>query len=423
MGRRGISQGMWRSWLSFSVFVLACGSAQTPVQATGDEGDEVASSEGDDDGTFGSDLAFLRRYHEDLVVLEAADARVAIAPAYQGRVMTSSSGGAGGLSYGWIHRALIASGELTPHMNAFGGEDRFWLGPEGGPFALYFPPGAPFEFERWQVPAPIDTEAWAIASSSPSEVRFTHAMSLTNRAGNTLSVGVERTVRLVDASEIAGEGVRAVAYESDNVITNTGQNAWTRETGLASIWILSMYRPSPRTTVVVPFETGSEEERGAIVNADYFGQVPPERLRVDETAGVIFFRADGRERGKIGVPQPRAREWMGSWDAEHGVLTLVQYTLPSEARPYVDSTWREQEDPFAGDVINSYNDGPPEPGAAPLGPFYELESSSPAAELEPGARLQHIHRTFHLEGEREALDAIARARLGTSLDAIEAAFR
>ena len=59
------------------------------------------------------------------------------------------------------------------------------------------------------------------------------------------------------------------------------------------------------------------------------------------------------------------------------MLTLVQYTRPAGATRYVNSMWAIQQNPYGGDVINSYNDGPPAPGAAPLGPFYELETSSP----------------------------------------------
>jgi hypothetical protein len=87
----------------------------------------------------------------------------------------------------------------------------------------------------------------------------------------------------------------------------------------------------------------------------------------------------------------------------------------------VNSKWELQQQPYAGDVANSYNDGPPAPGAKPLGPFYELESSSPAAALAPGASLEHGHRTLHLTGARAALDAIARATLGAGLDEIERA--
>jgi len=71
--------------------------------------------------------------------------------------------------------------------------------------------------------------------------------------------------------------------------------------------------------------------------------------------------------------------------------------------------------------VNAYNDGPPSPGAKPLGPFYELETSSPAAALAPGQGLTHTHRTFHFEGPEADLDALARQLLGTGLDAIRGA--
>ena len=49
----------------------------------------------------------------------------------------------------------------------------------------------------------------------------------------------------------------------------------------------------------------------------------------------------------------------------------------------------------------------PSPGAKALGPFYEMESSSPAAALAPGASMAHTHRTIHLSGSKDGLDAIA----------------
>ena len=45
-------------------------------------------------------------------------------------------------------------------MNVFGGEDRFWLGPEGGQYALYFKPGDPFDLDHWQVPDAFDWDKW-----------------------------------------------------------------------------------------------------------------------------------------------------------------------------------------------------------------------------------------------------------------------
>ena len=85
--------------------------------------------------------------------------------------------------------------------------------------------------------------------------------------------------------------------------------------------------------------------------------------------------------------------------------------------------WEIQEKPFAGDVVNSYNDGPAAPGAKPLGPFYELETSSPAAALAPGGTLTHVHTTMHFTGSEKALDEIARQVLGVGLGEIGKAFK
>ena len=84
--------------------------------------------------------------------------------------------------------------------------------------------------------------------------------------------------------------------------------------------------------------------------------------------------------------------------------------------------WEFQDKPYEGDVINSYNDGSPEPGAAPLGPFYELETSSPAAALKSGETMKHVQRTFHIRGSETELDPLAKRLLGASLDEIKSAF-
>src|SRR6185436_18912702 len=79
-------------------------------------------------GTFGYDLDFLQQYHKDLIVLGEDNSQVIIVPAYQGRVMTSTADGEKGASFGWINHDLIASKKPSEHMNAVGGEERFWLG-------------------------------------------------------------------------------------------------------------------------------------------------------------------------------------------------------------------------------------------------------------------------------------------------------
>jgi hypothetical protein len=362
---------------------------------------------------FAKDRQFLKEHHPDLVELRSGDAHVLICSAYQGRVMTSSADGKA--SYGWINYDLIRSGKLLPHMNAFGGEDRFWLGPEGGQFALYFKKGEPFDAEHWQTPAAIDSEPFTCTSKTETAATFTRDVSLTNYTGTWFDIGIERTVRLLTKAEVAKQlslnldSLQVVGVQSENKVTNKGKLAWIAETGMPSIWILGMMNASPKATIIVPYKPGE----GKPINDAYFGKVPAERLRIGKTSAL--FTADARYRSKIGVSPDRATGWVGSYDRTTQTLTLVTYDVDPANRQYVNSAWEHQKDPFSGDVINAYNDGPMKPGQPQMGTFYELESSSPAARLAPGSQQTHRHTTFHLQGSAASLNKIAGQILSTDL--------
>ena len=382
-----------------------------------------------DERNFGEDATFLAAHQQTLVLGEQAGGpRVAIVPAYQGRVMTSSAKGDGGTSYGWINYELIETGEKQPQIHVFGGEERFWLGPEGGQFSIFFDTGATFDFSQWRTPPVIDTEPFAVVQKSSRRAAFRHEAELTNYSGTRFAFRIERDVELLDseairsALELGDVPLTAVAYRTTNCLTNIGKEDWSKSSGLLSIWMLGMYKHGPETTVVIPFNKGGESKLGPVVNDDYFGKVPAERLRTGD--GVLFFAADGQFRSKIGLNPQRSTPLCGSYDAAREVLTVVQYNQPSaEVTDYVNSKWELQKQPYAGDVINAYNDGPAEPGAEPLGPFYELETSSPALPLASGASGTHIQTTFHFEGDLKQLDAIARKTLGVSLAEIEAGLK
>jgi hypothetical protein len=378
--------------------------------------------------TFGDDIKFLKK-HTDVVILSdvSGESRVAVTPQMQGRVMTSSAGGSDGLSFGWINRELVACREFEEHINVFGGEDRFWLGPEGGQFSIFFKEGVPFDLDHWYTPAPIDTEPFELVSISERRAVLKKNMQLENYSGTKFDLRVDREVRVLDTDDAVDElgikppkNVKMVAFESINKMTNTGNEAWKKETGLQSIWILGMFNPSPETTVVVPFNEGPESTLGPVVNDAYFGKVPSNRLVISD--GVLFFSGDGQYRSKIGLSPLRSKPVLGSYDATNKVLTIVQYNKPKGVTDYVNSMWELQDEPYKGDTVNSYNDGPPEPGAEPMGPFYELESSSPAAALDPGEKITHVHRTFHLQGSEAELEPVAKAVLGVTIDQIESAF-
>lgn len=396
---------------------------------------------------FNDDVAFLQK-HTDVVILmdKSGQGRVAVLPKMQGRVMTSTAAGPNGYSFGWINRELVAAGKPVLHMNAYGGEDRFWLGPEGGQFSVFFKKGVPFDLEHWYTPTPVDTEPWELVakptrstpslgaeSSSPvsrsrQSVLLRKVMHVRNYSGTMFSLRVERRVQVLerdDALKLLGatadRDVKMVAYESDNEVANIGREPWKKETGLLSIWILGMFNPSPEITIVVPYVAGAQQQLGPVANNSYFGKVPADRL-VDKD-GVLYFSGDGKYRGKIGLSPQRAKTVLGSYDAVNGVLTIVQYNKPEGVEDYVNSMWQIQDQPFRGDVVNSYNDGPTSPGGKPLGPFYELETSSPAAALAPGQSILHTHRTVHFVGSEAQLDPIAKATLGVTIAQIKSALR
>ena len=417
---RAVTKGWVRSLLlaSAGVLALACQSPAAPRTAAKPTMPAPSPPSPPSGKTFEEDVAFLSKHGPVKVLIAANGGRIAISSQYQARVMTSAVG-AGKPSLGFINRPFIEAGQTGTAFDNYGGEDRFWLGPEGGQFGLYFPPSKPFEFEFWQTPHELQEGAWQARDESPPSVTYVHAFSVTNYERRVFQLEVARTVSLLSAEQAAEQlgmplpaSLSFVAFSTRNKLTNAGRDAWQESSGLLSVWILGMFAPVPGTQVIVPFETAGN---GEIVNDRYFGKVPAERLQVNPQKGFLAFRADGQYRSKIGLGPARAKRALGSYSEPAQLLTLVLYTKPSGATRYVNSMWERQTAPYAGDVINSYNDGPPAPGKPPLGGFYEIESSSPAAALAPGESLEHEHQTYHFSGPRADLEALARQVLGVSL--------
>jgi hypothetical protein len=412
-----VAASPWRLVVA-AVVLVAGGSPAGGVNAKGEE------------MTYGEAREFLAG-HTSVIELAGEDgARVAICPEWQGRVMTSTCGGMEGPSFGFINGKFIEAAESDPRFNNYGGEDRMWLSPEGGKFSLWFKPGAAQTLDNWYTPPAMNQGAYQ-QTSGPTDpyYRLTHRMALQNASATEFDLGVTRDARLLsktDLEELFGDaaarmtqdGVKMVAYETVNTITNRGP-ALTVEKGLVSIWILGMLNSGPETVVVVPYRPGDESGLGPPVKSDYFGPVPPQRLKV--TPEAILFRADGNYRAKIGTSQRRARNVLGSMDFAAGVLTLVHFSMPDDPAGcrYMNNMWGlPTPDPYSGDVANSYNDGPPEPGTAGLGPFYEIESLSPAVVLDRGRTLEHHHRTLHIQASPAILDAIAKSVLGVGWEAV-----
>lgn len=351
------------------------------------------------EGSYAYDKQFLQNNGIEFVELCSDDgnARVLAVPAWQGRVMTSCASGPGGRSFGWINHEFIAKRETSPQFNNYGGEERFWLGPEGGDNSWYFAPGAEQVFRNWKVPAPFDTDVFEVSAHSGKSVVFSKEVLLHNAKGIEFRMEMRRRITLLDKDEILAvygpvpEDAQVVAYRSENTITNRGSSPWTEDSGMPSVWMLGMFNPSKTTTVYIPY---NENGSGKVVKDDYFGPMPQGRLKAEK--GVIEFKIDGEFRSKIGVGPDRSLGKVIAIDKEQGTLTALITDIPAPGARFVNSQWGKQDNPFDGDALNSYNDGPTEDGTI-MGPFFEIESSSPAAALSPGESLTHIQTTIHIQ--------------------------
>ena len=136
---------------------------------------------------------------------------------------------------------------------------------------------------------------------------------------------------------------------------------------------------------------------------------------------MIYFKIDGKLRSKLGLPPGSAKDLCGSYDRLTGLLTILKYTVPEGENDYVNAQWGPQDDPYSGDVINSYNDGPTEDGTV-MGPFYEIETSSPGAALKPGESLTHRQYTMHFQADPDKTTEIVENVFGVTLSDITRRF-
>ncbi len=369
-------------------------------------------------GSYGYDAIFLQKHLNHVAELTNKEgAKVLITGDYQGRVMTSTAGGNDGNSFGWINYKLIEQGRMQPQFNPVGGEERFWIGPEGGQYSFYFKKGDDFNFRNWQVPAFIDTLPYAVVSEENDKIVFSHNATIENYSGATFQVEVSRTVRLLNEAALSAklqqpvpDNVQWVAYETENMVKNTGSAEWKKENGLLSVWLLGMFTPSDETVAIIPFK--NIPGAGNHVTDNYFGQIPADRLIMADS--VLLLKCDGKHRSKLGLSPAIAKPVAGSFDFKKNILTCILFSVDTEGN-YVNSKWEMQDEPYRGDAVNAYNDGPLEDGGQ-MGPFYELESSSAAKPLKPGESLHYSQVTCHFEGNYDTLNVLAEKLLGISLD-------
>ncbi len=373
-------------------------------------------------GTYAYDAAFLKKHTTNVLELMSDDSssRILLSAGYQGRVMTSTATGDSGVSFGWLNYDLISARQKRKQFNPVGGEERFWLGPEGGQYSIYFKQNDSFNFKNWQVPPLIDTVSFDVYKSSSTQATFTKAATLKNYSGTTFNINIIRKISLLSKADIEKKlattlpaDIKSVGYETGNTLENAGPKTWTKDKGVLSIWLLGMFTPTPQTTVIIPFTPEPEAKR--FITDNYFGAIPKNRLLVKDS--VLFFTCDGNFRSKIGLSPVIAKPIAAAFDFQNNVLTLVIPQINKKAS-YVNSKWEIQKEPYKGDVINSYNDGKLEDGTQ-MGPFYEIESSSPALDLQAGKSATYSQSTLHLQGSYHSLRQLIKAILHVDIDELK----
>jgi len=366
--------------------------------------------------SFKEDFEFLKS-HKSCFALASEDKKqqIIVSPELQGRVMGSCANGELSENFGWINHELIKSGKINPQINAYGGEDRLWLGPEAGQFGLFFKKGDDFIFDNYQVPPPLDCEPFNLVWQKPQSALMSKHIKLSNYQGFNFNIDVNRQINLLSKADVEKQlniklnnSINWVGFESQNELINIGNEAWDKRTGLLSLWSIGMFKASENNIAIIPIKTDND----ASINTNYFAPLPDDKIKITDSH--VILKCDGNYRSKIGVPPQMAKPIMGSYDSTNNTLTIVQFSFNSNAKNYVNSLWEMQNEPYKGDVINVYNDGEHE--GEKLGQFYELESSSPAYELKTGEVLKHTHQTYHFTGDVNEMNEMSRALLGIDLN-------
>ncbi len=363
-------------------------------------------------GTFGYDLTLMQAHYKP-IVLKSGKSRIALLADFQGRVMTSSSAGDQGESYGWFDRSSIEKGVFAEKNNVLGGEDRLWFGPEYGEFSLFFPHGRAMTGQNLVVPPVMDTESYELVSKTENTAIFFKEAILTNYKNTSFTIAVTRKVSLLKTEEILGRlgiqqnGLSIVGFESHNTMKNTGTEDWSKDYGLVCLWSLSAFPSHEDNMVIIPVEEGHHTPV-----TQYWTKVGKERLR--RVGNTILYKADGNHMHKIGLKAEKLCPVLASYSPSKKLLTIVRFSYSGKG-DYVNSLWDKNAPPYEGDVINVFNDGPMKE-RGPFGPLYELETSSEAKALKVGQSIDHKHSTYHFEGTPEQLNKIAKKVLGANLE-------
>jgi hypothetical protein len=165
------------------------------------ESEKKESLEHYEKGTYGYDVNLLRDF-PNTVELKNGDSRLIISIKYHSRVMTSSSNGYEGRSYGWINHELIESGKVLPQFNPVGGEERFGLGRRVDSFHCILSPVVRSILKTGRYLQYIDTIPFDVFLATDSVAVFLKDMEVENYSNFKFRFELTRKVHLLGRSVI-----------------------------------------------------------------------------------------------------------------------------------------------------------------------------------------------------------------------------
>jgi hypothetical protein len=154
--------------------------------------------------SYGEVRDFLSQHTKIVELKDDSGTGVVVTPDWQGRVMTSTCGGDGGPSFGFVNSDYIKEGKIDLHMNAYGAEERLWFCPEGGQYSLWFKPGDEQVMKNWFTPPAFNEGGWKVVTepkAGDQRVVMAVNMKFGNASAAKFDIDVTRQVNLLGADE------------------------------------------------------------------------------------------------------------------------------------------------------------------------------------------------------------------------------
>jgi hypothetical protein len=368
----------------------------------------------------------LKQTGSEPILLKGSQGRtVIVAPKLVGRVMCAGFDGLEGTTNAFVNAEQLRKGFSSSGRggwNNFGGEERIWFAPEGGKYGLFFIPGLEQNWDNYVMCKALHGLQYKVDQIDPDHhwVQFSATAQLINYQGRQFNLDVTRRVSVLDWCPFTNDrsissDTEFTGFQTETWTKNIDDQVWDKETRPISMWTIGQFNCREHTVVMLPFKEGAKEP----ITTEYFrshatgGKMPDNYWAVKPGCGLL--KANGDVQTKLEMRAGPCLGRLGSIDLETFDLTLVEFQLYPEL-PYTASFLL----PYDGNLL----DGGAMSSFVSQGPIgssiYELETCSPIMELAPGQSFLHLSRTYHIRGQREAIDKICQRYFNIDIKTLEA---